>query len=177
MEFDNKQIIRFYVVSPQFLSCLFEKRSKREKVSYKNTSNRTWFLFGGHENPIGHGCLIKIGPSPYKSNHYRGGGIWILPEHRSKGNCLLYSSAMMRYALTLQPGPRKRLSGRFWHEGPLLDHYLKMGWYIHKEFSSFTELRKDIYTIGQTIFDIDLFGKHKISRGIVFQGDLESPLP
>jgi len=149
----------------------FGKLSKKDHVDYTTGKQKIWFLFG--EEPIGHGSITKIGRGDFPSNHWRGGGIWIHPDCRSQRIGIKYISVMLRYMMSLMPGPYKNIYGRSWKGSQLTLHYLKMGWKTGREYKGgFIDIHKMYHDDGNLLSQVN-----GLSSGIVEPNDLYWSFP
>jgi hypothetical protein len=157
---------------------LFKNISKQDNVDYSSGLNKQWFLFEQETGCVGHGSLTKLGPSKHCSNHWRGGGIWIVPDSRSRGVGLRFISALLRYALFLMPGPEKTIHGRAWTDTALTRHYARNGWVFGRVYKGgFVDICKTFTEIEGCLYEIQENDELRVSPGLVHPGDLTWSFP
>ncbi len=147
----------------------------KERIDYPEGPNTLWFTF--EDTPAGHGWLTKMGPKSYASNHYRIGGAWIHPEKRSTKICMRYFSGIVKYALTIMPGPIKKISTRSWKDSRLTKHHMSIGWIPVREFvGGFIESQRCYVERDGTYFQL-IDGVLNPIRGYLDFGDTEWEFP
>lgn len=175
MEQSSTDILTLIEVTTEDLLDVFGDLPTKDKIYYDDCPRKRWFLFG-NDPYVGHASIVPIGPK-LPSNSYRGGGFWMHPDHRSKGVGLYYACDIFRYSMSLMTGPICKIWGRTYSGTRLLDHYVKHGWQLGKEFKGgFTDMYKFLELIDCKIYQ-HVGDDLMLSDGIMLDGDCNRPFP